>query len=109
MTKKDIVALAVALRIHNRNADGRTEFTPDHVLVLSGFFASQDPNFNQKRWIDYIAGECGQGDEWIFAELDSTGAIVEDKLRSRNLYEDIPKRGRRSRHKRISEAPREEP
>ena len=67
MTRKDVVALADVLRIHDRTADGRTEFTPDHLRVLADFLASLDPNFNPKRWIDYIAGECGQGDEWIFA------------------------------------------
>ena len=71
MTKKDLVALADALRIHNRTADGRTEFTPDHLVVLAGFCALQYPNFDRKRWIDYIAGECGQGEEWVFAESDS--------------------------------------
>ena len=54
MTKKDLFALADALRIHNQTADGRTEFTPDHLLVLANFSASQVPNFNRKRWIDYI-------------------------------------------------------
>ena len=81
MTKKDFVALAGALRIHNREADGRTEFTPDHLQVLADFYASQIPNFNRERWIDYVAGECGQSDELIFVEPDSTlihGAIVED-------------------------------
>ena len=108
MTTKDIVALAEVLRSHNRTADARTEFTPDHLRVLADFLASKYPNFNQKRWIDYIAGECRQGAEWIFAEPDST--IVEDKLTARvNLDVDIPKRGRRSQHKRISETPREEP
>jgi hypothetical protein len=34
MTKKDLVALADALRIQNQTADGRTEFTPDHLLVV---------------------------------------------------------------------------
>jgi hypothetical protein len=82
MTTKDIVALAEVLRSHNRTADGRTEFTPDHLRVLADFLASQYPNFNQKRWIDYIAGACGQGAEWIFAEPESTGAVVEDKLGS---------------------------
>ena len=71
MTKKDVVALADAVRIHNRTADGRTEFTPDHLLVLADFLASQARNINQKRWIDYIVGECGQGDDWIFDERDS--------------------------------------
>ena len=85
MTNKDLVALAQALRIHNRTADGRTEFTPDHLRVLADFCASQDPGFNRRLWIDYIAGECGQGDELIFIEPDSPpipGAIVENKVES---------------------------
>ena len=56
MTKEDLVALADALRIHNRTADGRTEFTPDHLRVLADFCASQFPNFNWERWIDHIVG-----------------------------------------------------
>jgi hypothetical protein len=72
MTKKDFVALAEALRIHNRTADGRTEFTPDHLRVLADFCASQDPNFNPKRWVDYIAGECAQAGEFIFLEACGT-------------------------------------
>ena len=54
MTKEDLVALADALRMHNRTADGRTEFTPDHLQVLADFFASQYPDFNREPWIDYI-------------------------------------------------------
>ena len=54
MTKEHLVALADALRIHNRTADGPTEFTPDHLRVLADFFASQYPDFNQEQWIDYI-------------------------------------------------------
>jgi hypothetical protein len=72
MTKKDFAALAEALRINNRTANGRTEFTPDHLRVLADFCASQDPNFNPKRWIDYIAGECGQAAELIFVEGGGT-------------------------------------
>lgn len=56
MTKNYLVALADVLRIHNRTADGRTEFTPDHLRVLADFCASQDPNFNPEGWIDYVAG-----------------------------------------------------
>ena len=56
MTKEDLVALFDALRIHNRTADGRTEFTPDHLRVLADFCASQYPDFNRERWIDYIVG-----------------------------------------------------
>jgi hypothetical protein len=56
MTKNDLVGLADVLRLHNHIADGRTEFTPDHLRVLADFFASQYPSFNRERWIDYIAG-----------------------------------------------------
>ena len=56
MTKKDVVALAEVLHIHNQTADARTEFTPDHLGVLADFCAAQYPNFNRERWIDYIAG-----------------------------------------------------
>jgi hypothetical protein len=59
MTTKEQVALADALRLHNRTADGRTEFTPDHLRVLADFYAAQDPDFNREQWIDYITGvEC---------------------------------------------------
>jgi hypothetical protein len=95
MTKKDLVALAGALRIHNRMADGRTEFTPDHLVVLADFCALQYPNFDRKRWIDYITEESGQDDEWIFADPDSR-LIGEDKPVARgNRDEGNPKSGQR--------------
>ena len=56
MTKKDVVALAEVLRIHNQTAEAGTEFTPDHLRVLADFCAAQYPDFNRERWIDYIAG-----------------------------------------------------
>jgi hypothetical protein len=61
MTKQDLVALAEALRLHNRAADGPTDFTPDHLRVLADFCASQDPNFNREWWIDYVVGEFDEG------------------------------------------------
>ena len=48
MTEKNLVALADARRAHNQIADGRTKFTPDHLLVLANFCASQVPDFNRK-------------------------------------------------------------
>ena len=99
MTEKDLVALADALRIHNRTAHGPTEFTPDHLRVLADFYASQYPNFNRRRWIDYIAGEGGQGEEWVFVEADSTvlpGAGVEDEPVPRvNRDEGSPRGGQK--------------
>ena len=101
MTTEDLVVLADALRIHNRTADGRTEFTPDHLLVLADFCASLYPNFNRKRWIDYIAGVGGPSDGLMFVEPDSTlitGAIVEGTgktfIPEVNRNEGRPKRGK---------------
>ena len=83
MTKKDVVALAEVLRIHNRTADARTEFTPDHLKVLAEFLASQDRSFKQEGWIDYITGECGQGNELIFVDCERkliVSAALEPKI-----------------------------
>ena len=71
MTKKGLVTLANALRMHNQTGDGRAEFTPDHLLVLADFCASHYPNLNRKRWIDYIAGVGGPSDELMFVEPDA--------------------------------------
>jgi hypothetical protein len=76
MTNENVVALAEALRAHNRTADGRTEFTPDHLEVLGKFCASQDPNFNQQQWIGYIAAEGHEGDESI--SVKSNCALMPD-------------------------------
>ena len=53
-TNANLTALAYAIRTHNQSADGRTEFTPDHLRVLADFFASQDSNFNSATWMDFI-------------------------------------------------------
>jgi hypothetical protein len=82
MTKEDLVALAEALRIHNRTADGRTEFTPDHLRVLADFFASQDANFNPEQWIDYIAGECGQAGGTHVPRPEASQQIVKESSRA---------------------------
>jgi hypothetical protein len=92
MTRSDFVALADALRVHNRTADGRTEFTPDHLRVLADFCASQDPSFNRKRWIDYVEG---QGGELMCVELNP-GPIVGDKVVRRvTRDEGSPKSGQK--------------
>ena len=78
MTKEDLVALADALRIHNRTADGRTEFTPDHLRVLADFCAAQYRKFNREHWIDFIARESGQGDEWISVEGSAKPLLTPD-------------------------------
>jgi len=80
MTRKDVVALAEVLRSHNRTADGRTEFTPDHLLVLADFCAAQYPKFNRERWIDLTARESGQGDEWISVEGSAKPLLTPNAL-----------------------------
>ena len=50
MTRKDVITLAEMLRIHNRTANGRTEFTPDHLSVLADFCAAQ--------FCDRRGGQC---------------------------------------------------
>ena len=72
MTKEALVALAEALRTHNGTADGRTEFTPDHIRVLAEFCASQDPEFNKQQWIDHIAAEGRQDNELASVDHDCT-------------------------------------
>ena len=62
MTRKDVIILAEMLRIHNRTANGRTEFTPDHLRLLADFCTAQYPTFNRELWIDYIAGENSHED-----------------------------------------------
>ena len=85
MTNNEFVALADALRNHNRTADGRTEFTPDHLLVLADFCASQDPNFNRRHWIDYIGEEDGLGGGSMVVESERLvipGGTAKNKLES---------------------------
>jgi hypothetical protein len=72
MTKEALVALAEALRTHNGTADGRTEFTPDHIRVLAEFCASQNREFNKRQWIDHIAAEDSQDSELISVDRDCT-------------------------------------
>lgn len=82
MTNKDLIALADALCIHNRTADARTEFTPDHLQVLAEFFASQDASFNRKCWMDYITGDFVE-EQPIFVDGDrafSAGGAAENKI-----------------------------
>lgn len=69
MTKKHFISLADTIKAHNspswldRDALerlGLTPFTPDQLQTLADFCATQNPNFNRGRWLDYIAGKCGK-------------------------------------------------
>ncbi len=65
MSKKDFIALANAIREHNRyqqtfsSKDRLQLFTEDQISILADFCQSQNSNFNRERWLSYIAGECG--------------------------------------------------
>jgi hypothetical protein len=62
VTKKHLIALADAIIAHNDAGYGikRTPFTTVHLMTLAGFCQSANPNFNQSRWLGYIAGTNGQ-------------------------------------------------
>ena len=68
MSKKDFIALADAIREHNRveyniranNGGGSCDnFSPAQIDVIARFCSSQNPRFMRDRWLDYIAGKCG--------------------------------------------------
>lgn len=76
MSKKDFIALAEAITEHNRIAE-RTKtagvyqtapFTNEHLDTLVRFCRSQNGNFMQGRWLDYIAGKCGKNGGTIKAK-----------------------------------------
>ena len=60
MSKKDFIALADAIREHNRveNQFGGA-FDEKHLATLADVLGQSNPRFMRDRWLDYIAGECG--------------------------------------------------
>lgn len=67
MTKKHFIALADTIKETNHRtrlthglASIPNPFSPGQIGILADFCQSQNPNFNRQRWLDYIAGECGQ-------------------------------------------------
>lgn len=61
MSKKDFVALAKAIMLHNKLAQVNrwVSFSHDHLKTLADFCQTQNPRFNRERWLDFIAGKCG--------------------------------------------------
>jgi len=57
MTKKHFIALADCIRDNNQY--GKEPFTQHHIDVLANFCKEQSYHFNRRRWLSYIAGECG--------------------------------------------------
>ncbi len=60
MSKKDFIALADAIRQHNRFEHGLDVFNEKHISVLADFCQSQNPRFMRERWLGYIDGENGK-------------------------------------------------
>ena len=60
MTKKDFIALADAIRRHNKTRFPGDGFTQDQLgNTLAAFCKTCNPRFNRERWLGYIRGECG--------------------------------------------------
>lgn len=65
MSKKDFIALADAIREHNRIAAhpanaGMQWFSADQLDALATFCKQNNMNFMRDRWLGYIAGENGK-------------------------------------------------
>jgi len=64
MSKKDFIALADAIRDHNKRpayaGEAKAMFSADQIATLADFCQSQNPLFKRERWLDYIAGKCGK-------------------------------------------------
>ena len=64
MTKKNFIALADAIRAHDDQlsciSNTHNTFTNSQLAALADFCAAQNPNFDRQRWLDYIAGNCGE-------------------------------------------------
>ena len=57
MSKQDFIALADAIREHNR-CEGEP-FDEHQLETLATFCRRQNHAFKYERWMDYIKGECG--------------------------------------------------
>jgi hypothetical protein len=60
MTKKHFIALADAIRDHNKQSPEKVRFNQDHLDTLAGVFTIQNPRFMPLRWLGYIAGTNGK-------------------------------------------------
>ena len=63
MTKKHFIALADAIREHNRKmiATGQEHlaFNETQLVTLSNAFLHINSNYRPTRWMDYVEGKCG--------------------------------------------------
>jgi hypothetical protein len=64
MTKKNFIALADSITLHNEAAQAcnapASKFTYSQIQALADFCQSQNPQFNRERWLGYIAGTNGK-------------------------------------------------
>ena len=67
MSKKDFIALADIIRMHNAEIDREgnyvrvaDRFNESQIATLASFCAEQNPMFKRERWLDYINGKCGK-------------------------------------------------
>ena len=58
MSKQDFVALADAIREHNKYEGDK--FTDDQLNTLASFCRGRNSAFMESRWMDYIVGKCGK-------------------------------------------------
>lgn len=59
MTKKHFIALADAIRHHNKYGPSMQPFNSWHLETLAKALQSMNPRFNPNRWIGYVKGLCG--------------------------------------------------
>lgn len=57
MTKKHFIALADAVKKHNKFSG--TPFNSAQLETLADFYQSQNPLFNRERWLGFINDENG--------------------------------------------------
>jgi hypothetical protein len=63
MNKKLLLALAKAIRLHNREADRRptdgaiVRFNCEQIETLATFCESQNPRFKREQWLAFIKRE----------------------------------------------------
>lgn len=58
MTKKNLIALADAIREHN-NTKKSTRFFNEQLESIADALAAMNPQFKRERWLGYIAGTNG--------------------------------------------------
>lgn len=59
MTKKLLIALADAIKGHNKKYM-MIHFESIHIETLADFCQKANPKFKRQRWLSYIKGECGK-------------------------------------------------